>query len=154
MRWLDTRVALKTQFKSAEDSPGFMLWKASNRLQRMHARCLTDLAITPSQFSLMTCLVYLQQTGVVTSARIVAHTGMDKMLVSDLVRALEKKRLVRRQAHPEDGRSWLIEPTARGIELTNSAVREVETLDTAFFANVRNVRRFHADLVALVNSED
>jgi DNA-binding MarR family transcriptional regulator len=163
MRWRTTlegqaeevnqHVIFKSNFRSAEDSPGFMLWKASNRLQRLHARCLTDLEVTPSQFSLMTCLVYLHQSGGVTSSRIVSLTGMDKMLVSDLVRALEKKRLLRRLPHPEDGRSWLIEPTTRGIELTNSAVRQVEAVDAKFFGIVRNPRRFHEELVALVNSD-
>ena len=146
-------MTLKSGFKTAEDSPGFMLWKASNRLQRLHARCLSDLDVTPTQFSLMTCLVYLYREGLVTSSRIVGHTGMDKMLVSDLVRALEKQRLLRRSPNPEDGRSWLIEPTSRGTELTNSAVLQVEALDAEYFGAVRNLRSFHADLTALVNAE-
>jgi MarR family transcriptional regulator, organic hydroperoxide resistance regulator len=140
---------LKTQFKAAEQSAGFLLWKASNRLQRLHGRCLADLDVTPTQFSLMTCLVYLHQNGPVTSARIVAHSGMDKMLVSDLVAGLQKKRLLTRAANAADGRSWLIEPTPRGFTLTNSAVAKIEALDALFFKPVKNLRVLQKDLLAL-----
>jgi len=130
-----------------------MLWKASNLLQRLHNKCLKELKVTPTQFSLMICLVYLHQDGPVTASRIVSHTGMDKMMVSDLIKALEKKRLIRKKANPEDGRSSIIEPTRSGERATNSAVREVETVDGEFFRRVNDIRIFHADLIALVSSE-
>lgn len=142
---------LDTSFGKAEDSPGFMLWKASNLLQRLHAECLKPLGVTPTQFSLMTCLVFLFQDGPVTPSRIVTHTGMDKMLVSDLVKALERKRLIRKKPNPDDGRSWLLEPSALGTTITNSAVREIEALDTRFFRRVKRTAAFHADLIALVS---
>ncbi len=141
---------LESTFRTAEESPGFMLWKAANLLQRLHTGCLQDLDVTPGQFSLMTCLVYLHQDGPVTPSRVAGHTGMDKMMVSDLVKTLIRKRLVKRKANPEDGRSFLIEPTAQGIRITNAAVRKVEAVDTEFFARTKNLARFHADLVALV----
>ncbi len=40
--------------------------------------------MTPTQFSIMTSLLYLSQDGPVTPSLIVAHTGIDKMTVSDL----------------------------------------------------------------------
>lgn len=144
---------LKTQFRSAEDSPGFLLWKASNHLQRLHGRCLADLDITPTQFSLMTCLVFLAQDGEVTAARIVAHAGMDKMLVSDLIKALQKKRLLVKTKNAHDARSWLIEPTAKGVQLTNSAVARIEELDEAFFKPVRNLKGLKKDLLTLATLE-
>jgi DNA-binding MarR family transcriptional regulator len=76
---------------------------------------------------------------------------MDKMMVSDLIKTLEKKRLIQRRDNPEDGRSFLIEPTRLGRKTTNSAVRKVEALDTEFFTRVKDVRIFHADLIALVD---
>ena len=117
---------LDSNFRKAEDSPGFMLWKAANVLQRLHTGCLKDLDLTPAQFSLMTCLVYLHQDGPVTPSGVVSHTGMDKMMVSDLIKTLLAKRLIRKKPNPGDGRSFLIEPTALGERKTNSAVREVE----------------------------
>ena len=119
-------------------------------LQRLHAECLRELKVTPTQYSLMTCLVYLFQDGPVTPSQIVAHTGMDKMLVSDLVKALERKRLIRRKPNPGDGRSWLLEPSVIGVSTTNSAVKEVEALDAKFFKSIKRLGPFHQDLLALV----
>ena len=75
----------KKGFRRAEDSPGFMLWRSSNLLQRMQGRRLRNFPVIPGQFSFMACLVYLHQFEPVTAARVVAYTGMDKMMVSDLV---------------------------------------------------------------------
>ncbi len=145
---------LNTSFRTAEDSPGFMLWKASNLLQRLHAECLRPLGLTPTQFSLMTCLVFLHQDGLVTPSRIAGHSGMDKMLVSDLVRALERKRLIRKRPNPQDGRSWLLEPSALGVTITNSAVKDVETVDARYFKRLRKLNEFHDDLRALVDGSN
>lgn len=144
---------LKIRYRRAEDSPGFMLWKASNLLQRLHTGCLKDLGVTPTQFSIMTCLLYLSQNGPVTPSLIVAHTGIDKMTVSDLIKTLIRKKLVTKSDNPDDRRSFLVEPSQLGETITNSAIAKVEAVDTRFFDNVRSVRAFHADLTALVNTE-
>jgi DNA-binding MarR family transcriptional regulator len=141
---------LNTRFKKAEDSPGFMLWKAANLLQRLHAGCLKSLDITPTQFSLMTCLVYLQGEGDVTASRIVAHTGMDKMMVSDLLKTLARKGLVAKSVNPDDARSSLVRPTPRGKQITNAGVRTIEAFDARFFRHAGDVRAFHRALIALV----
>ncbi|MBA3338417.1 MAG: MarR family transcriptional regulator [Geodermatophilaceae bacterium] len=148
MRQLDTR------FKTADESPGFMLWKAANLLQRLHAGCLRDLDITPTQFSLMTCLVYLQDEGDVTASRIVAHAGIDKMVVSDVLKTLIRKGFVARSPNPGDARSSIVRATPSGRRVTNAAVRKVETLDARFFRRVGDARAFHRGLVALVNGNE
>ena len=130
------RVTLSTTFETAEDSLGFLLWKAANTLQRMHAGCLRELDVTTTQFSVLTCLVYLQQSGVVTASSIIVHAGMDKMLVSDVVSALVRKGLLRKTPNPADARSSLLSATARGVRVTNAAVQEVEAVDEAFFSTV------------------
>lgn len=140
----------KKGFRRAEDSPGFMLWRASNLLQRMQGRRLRNFAVTPGQFSFMACLVYLHQFEPVTAARVVAYTGMDKMMVSDLVKVLERKRLLTKRSDPKDARALLIEPTPLGIDITNDAADRMESLDARFFRRARNPAAFHAELIALV----
>lgn len=130
------RTTLNTTFATAEDSLGFLLWKAANTLQRLHSDCLRELDVTTTQFSLLTCLVYLQQNGVVTASSIVAHAGMDKMLVSDVVSVLVRKGLVRKTSNPADARSSLLSATALGVRVTNAAVRQVESVDEVFFHRV------------------
>lgn len=145
---------LDTEFKRAEDSPGFMLWKASNLLQRLHADCLKDLNVTPTQFSFMTCLVFLNQRGLVTPTDIVGFTGMDKMMVSDLIKTLVKKKLVVKKNNPDDGRSFFVAPTESGTQITNSAIKKIEAFDREFFRHVRDLKNFHADLISLVDFEN
>ncbi len=140
----------KKGFRRAEDSPGFMLWRSSNLLQRMQGRRLRNFAVTPGQFSFMACLVYLHQFEPVTAARVVAYTVMDKMMVSDLVKVLERKRLLTKRPDPKDARALLIEPTPLGIDITNDAADRMESLDARFFRRARNPATFHAELIALV----
>lgn len=130
-----------------------MLWKASNLLQRIHTECLKGLGVTPTQFSIMTCLLYLSQDGPVTPSLIVAHSGIDKMTVSDLIKTLVRKKLVKKSDNPCDRRSFLVEPSKLGETITNSAIAKVETVDMRFFVRVKSVRAFHANLTALVNNE-
>ena len=142
-------VKLNTTFDTAEDSAGFLLWKAANALQRSHAEALRDLDITTTQFSLLTCLVYLQASGPVTASLIASHAGMDKMLVSDLLSALTKKKFVRRIPNPADARSSLVQATAMGVRVTNAAVQKIETLDEQFFSGVSNLSALRTMLRSL-----
>ena len=144
------RATLNTTFETAEDSLGFLLWKASNTLQRLHADCLRELDVTTTQFSLLTCLVYLQQGGAVTASSIVTHAGMDKMLVSDVVTALVRKGFVRKTANPVDARSSLLTATALGVRVTNAAVQQVEAVDAEFFNRLPDVDMLRVALRTLV----
>jgi len=144
------RVKLDTTFETAEDSLGFLLCKASNTLQRLHTECLRELDVTTTQFSLLTCLVYLQQSGAVTASTIVTHAGMDKMLVSDVVGALVRKGMVRKAPNPSDARSSLLSATALGVRVTNAAVRKVEALDEIFFAQVSDAETLRVALRVLM----
>lgn len=144
------KVKLETTFAKAEESPGFLLWKAANLLQRSHIQVLRPLNITPAQFSMMTCLVYLAQEGGVTSARISRHAGLDKMMISDLVKTLIRKKWISTRANPADGRSFLIEPTELGVKLTNQAVRHIEETDDKFFSCEKNRAGLAKSLLNLI----
>ena len=143
---------LKTPYAARAQSCGFLLWKTANRLQRLHGRALAALDLTPSQCALLACLVGLAPSGAVTSARIAQHTGMDKMLVSDLVKALQRKRLLTRAANPADARSRLLEPTARGVALSRAALARIEALEARFFQPARNLKGLQRDLRALCST--
>jgi len=142
---------LNTRYAKAEESPGFLLWKAANLLQRSHARCLSGVGLTPSQASLMMCLVHMAAQGVVTPTRIAARSGMDKMLVSDLIAVLERKGLLRKSPNPADRRSIVVVASDAGVRAANEAVALIEADDRRFFAQVADMGALHnglADLVA------
>lgn len=146
------KIKLDTNFSTAEESPGFLLWKAANLLQKAHITVLRPLKITPAQFSVMTCLVHLSETGLVTPSQVANHAGLDKMMVSDLVKTLEKKKWITTRPNPNDGRSFLIEPTDNGVALTNKAVKCIEEIDEAFFLSERNLNSLKTSLIRLVRS--
>jgi len=141
---------LETHFSTAEASPGFLLWKAANLLQKTHNSVLGPLKITPAQFSMMTCLVYLAENGDVTSAQIAKHSGLDKMMISDLVKTLAKKKMIKTKANPNDGRSFLIEPTEQGAKLTNQAIQAVEKTDSEFFKSEKELKKLMGSLLGLI----
>lgn len=143
---------LDTSFGKAEESPGFLLWKTANLLQRSHIAVLKPLKITPAQFSVMTCLVYLSEQDEVTPSQVSKHAGLDKMMVSDLVKTLVKKKLIITKPNPNDGRSFLIEPTDLGITLTNKAVRQIEKCDEQFFRSEKNIQHFKSSLLSLMKA--
>lgn len=144
---------LNSSFNVAEDSSGFLLWKAANLLQRSHSAALRPLGVTPAQFSFMTCLVYMNSKSGVTSKQISTLSGLDKMMVSDLVKTLKKKQLIVTVPNPEDNRSFLISPTALGKNLTNQSVRSIEALDLKFFATLQDPSAFNLNLLKLIRSQ-
>jgi DNA-binding MarR family transcriptional regulator len=151
-----SEIKLNSNFSKAEESLGFLLWKASNLLQKSHSAVLRDIDMTPAQFSMMTCLVYLSQSESATSSAISKHSGMDKMMVSDLVKTLSKKELIQTFPNSEDKRSFVIKPTTKGVRITNLAVRKIEDIDDVFFGNAKVSKDFSATLKSLIvsNSQD
>lgn len=146
------KIKLESNFKEAEESLGFLLWKASNLLQKSHSSALREIEMTPAQFSLMTCLVYISQNEQATSAVISKHSGMDKMMVSDLVKTLFKKELIRTLPNSEDKRSFIIEPTHKGVRVTNMAVKKIEKIDNAFFKAAKASKHLAPILKRLISS--
>jgi DNA-binding MarR family transcriptional regulator len=54
-------------------------------------------------------------------AAIAEHLGVTKQAAAQLVDELEAKGYLRRRPNPDDGRSWLVELTARGRACTRAA---------------------------------
>ena len=68
------------------------------------------------------------------------------MMTSQVVRTLESKGLLVREADPADGRAWRLRPTRSGSTLARRAVAAVEAADTAYFEQVP--QRSRAGLLA------
>jgi DNA-binding MarR family transcriptional regulator len=141
-----TNVPFVSRFPSAVSSPGFLLWKAANRHQRLQRQALADLGISPTQFSLLACYFFLAETNkrAVSQAEVCEYAALDKMLVSDGTRALLEKQLIVRTRSPNDGRAFAVGLTAVGAETCNRALAVVEALDAAFFAETGDVATFIA----------
>jgi MarR family transcriptional regulator, organic hydroperoxide resistance regulator len=122
------------QFETADESPGFMLWRVSSLWQRQIKAALEPFDLTHTQFVLLAGLSWLeQQTSNITQVQLAEHLGMDVMMTSQVLRTLESKGLVERPAHPTDSRAKALKLTQAGIELSAKTVPIVEAADQDFF---------------------
>jgi DNA-binding MarR family transcriptional regulator len=98
---------------------------------------LEPLGLTHVQFVLLASTWWLCENGGPPRQRDLAdHAGTDPMMTSQVVRTLESKGFLVREADPADGRAWRLRPTRTGSALARRAVAAVEDADSAYFAQV------------------
>jgi len=119
------------------DSPGFLLWHATLRWQRGVARALAPLDLTHVQFVLLACTWWLNEQGERPSQiALAAQAGTDVKMTAQVVRSLERKRLIEREVDTADTRARRLRATRRGARLAPRAIAIVEQVDARFFADV------------------
>lgn len=118
----------------AHQSPGFLFWQVSVIWQRQVAAALRPLAITQTQFVLLASLLWLaKKEQNVSQAVLARHSKMDVMTTSQVLRTLEDKDYIKREAHPEDTRAKVLMLTKKGEAMAKQAVPLVEAVDEEFF---------------------
>ena len=129
---------LPALFASPEASTGFLLWQAANLWQRRQREALAPLGLSHVQFVLLTAVTWLAKEDAtpITQVRLARHARIDAMMTSQVVRALHRKKLVRRSPHPADSRAMVLLPSAAGRKLTRQAIYLVERADQDFFATL------------------
>lgn len=105
---------------------GRLVTRIATRIQKdLAARPDQDLALTASQKSV---LIQLEAKGN-SAASLALRLGISKQATSKLVQDLEKKKLVFRQADPDDGRSSIIQFTEKGQNIVQDTVQYFENLE-------------------------
>ena len=141
---------LDTPYARADESTGLLLWQVTNRWQAAQRAALKPFGLTHVQFVLAAALTWLGADGPVTQRRLAEFAGTDPMMTSQVVRALSRRDLVGRTAHPDDGRAWSLSITEDGAGLVNRAIVAVEDCDEAFFGPLGRSRQdFTRSLAAL-----
>jgi len=117
-------------------SPGFLLWHATLRWQRLIAAALRPLELTHVQFVLLAVLWWFTEVrGERPTQRALAdQAGTDRMMTSQVLRALEGRGLLERPQHPTDSRARELRLTAAGADLALRAIGVVEEVDRSFFS--------------------
>lgn len=146
---------LPAQFASPAASPGVLLWQAVNRWQRGQRRALRDAGLSHLQVMLLASVTALaEQDEPVTQIMLARHARIDAMTASQVLRTLERKKLVRRTDHPSDSRAYALRPTAAGRRLARQLIHLVERADQEFFSTLGgDVGRFTAMLRELGSAE-
>jgi DNA-binding MarR family transcriptional regulator len=120
-----------------ETSPGFLLWHATLRWQRAIAACLAPWTITHVQFVLLACAWWMTSHGEPPNQlELARQAAVDPKMASEVIRALERKSLVRRTVDSADTRARRIEPTPKGIEVARETIEAVERADALFFGRL------------------
>jgi DNA-binding MarR family transcriptional regulator len=87
-------------------------------VERIVERQLEPTGIPPAQLALVTHIRHAQP---VTPTEISRASGIPQTTLRDNIRRLVDRRLVRRVAHPTDGRSYVLELTSRGEVMARAA---------------------------------
>ncbi len=123
----------------ANASPGFLLWQVSMVWQRKVSASLKPHSFTQAQFVLLASLMWLsRQEKNITQVHLAQHAKMDVMTVSQVLRTLEKKKYLLREAHPQDTRAKVLRLTKTGEAHARKLVPIVENLDDEFFRSLGN----------------
>jgi DNA-binding MarR family transcriptional regulator len=109
---------------------GFLVWQLSARWQLELDHALAPLGLTAAQYAVLASLYALTGGGNAPRQRELADfTGLDRIHVSKLVRALERAGMVAREQHPADSRAVAVSITDAGRETVTAARREVVALE-------------------------
>lgn len=119
------------------ESPGFLLWRATLRWQRMIAAALAPFELTHVQFVLLACAWWANEQGErPNQAEVARQAGTDVKMTSQVLRALERRGLLERRPDGADARARSIVATREGKALAPKAIAGVEATDAEFFAAV------------------
>lgn len=141
---------MSSRFRSAWDSPGFLLWHASLRWQRQMAAALRPMGLTHVQFVLLASTWWLIAHGGQPSQRELAdHAGTDVMMTSQVVRALQAKGLITREPDARDPRALRLGLTKQGEKAAQLALAAVESADEDYFQAVEDRPRLIGALRAM-----
>ena len=124
-------------YDKAEASPGFLFWRAFNDWSHSLRVELEKIGLTQAQYSILAAVSYLGSAAEVVSQQDVSNQlSMDKMMVSDVVKTLEKKGMLKRNPHPYDGRAVALQLTFEARRALKVAIPLVEAIDEGFFGKL------------------
>lgn len=147
---------IEFQFKSPNDSPGYLLGQVTMLWQRKQKRVLDPLDLTHTQFIILASLAWLSKTEkIVTQVDIANQGNMDRMMVSKVLRTLEEKSFITRQEHETDTRAKTIRLTKKGETILQQAIIEVENVDEDFFSTLETfLPSFNKSMIQLIDKNN
>src|ERR1700693_1509040 len=116
-----------SRFKQPEDSLGYLLWQTAHGWMRRLNSELLEMGLTHLQMIALGSTAWLTRiSGTPSQARLAKFCAMDPMLISKVVRTLEKKRAIVRTPDPRDTRSKLLSVTDEGNRIILQCIPVIE----------------------------
>lgn len=143
-------------YAKAEDSPGYLLLKVSLEWRSMIEDALKQFDLTHPQFIILATTAWLTQNNEKISQIDISRTaGLDPNTTSQILRGLEKKKLIKRtRSLNERSKSPVL--TTIGVNVLTQAVPAVEATDQFFFdrLNENEMAQFMYVFKKLMKSND
>lgn len=118
-------------FDDRDASPGLLLWRVTMAWQARQRAALSPHRLTHVQFVLLAGLVDLGRP--VSQSELAKTMGVDPMMTSQVLRALESHEFVSRRRGSNDARIMQVEATPAGVRVASGALKDVEATDHDFF---------------------
>ena len=129
------------------DDLGFLLWHTNLIWQRKLNRALDRIGLTHTQFAILSALKsLLKLSDSVTQKAIAQRSNTDTMMVSKVLRTLQKKGLIERREHETDTRSKCVFFTQSGSETFQDAFEIATTSNRDFFRSLKDEDLFRKEL--------
>ncbi len=123
------------------DSPSFHLNVVMHMWEKSLKDTVGDFDLTNTQFKILASLMLLtKDEKIITQMDIANLLEADKMMVSEVLRALEKKGYIIRVSHPNDKRAKSLIVTKKGLAVVERAVQHAAEFDDRFFSPLGDQR--------------
>lgn len=139
---------------------GSLVWHLGLRWRAEVDRAIAHLGLTHAQYSVLASLHGLVSAGERPSQReLSAHTGLQRIYISKLVRALEKSGFVVSERDRRDARAVRLDLSDEGkrvIELAKDIVRQLDAKNTEVLTKTggRELAELHRALDALLDATE
>lgn len=126
-----------SEFDGPEQSPGFLLWQVSTSWKRKIAQALKQTGLTHPQFVLLASLGWLNHKHkTVSQVELAKHCRTDISTTSQVLRTLEKKKLINRKHLNNNEKTKFLTVTKQGSQLICESIILIEKVDHLFFAKL------------------
>jgi len=144
-----------TRYSGPTDSIGHLLYQLAGLWRRQMNARLDTVGLTYIQFVFLIRLAWLTQNGGgVTQKMLGQDCKTGRALTSQVVRLLERNKLIRQAVKPGDARARLLKLTAEGQRRLARALPLLEATEDAFLGNQPALkRRVRGDLQAALAQE-
>jgi DNA-binding MarR family transcriptional regulator len=112
----------QTSLGSPDNAIGFVLWRVMHRYQRAVERALAPHDLTHLQFTTLAMVGWMCRSGKpATQAELARRADIHPMQISLMLKALEAKCMISREASAKDSRTRLVRLTPIGLEALRAA---------------------------------
>jgi MarR family transcriptional regulator, organic hydroperoxide resistance regulator len=143
-----------SRFKQPEDSLGYLLWQTAHGWMRRLNSELVEMGLTHLQMIALGSTAWLTRiSGPPSQAQLAQFCAMDPMLISKVVRTLEKKHAIVRTLDQRDTRRRLLSVIDEGTRIILKCIPVIERAYEKFFAPVGECEpQLHDTLLRLFHS--